>query len=202
MDAPARHRLYAFFSRLFLREIDDAFAEVLRGEFARALLEDFGASDEVPRLATADARARHFDPDFTNLTVVSVVPYESFYRRDDAMVESGRANPLADFLMQYGFEADLVAARSLSADHIGIELELMAVLAQKEAEAAQVGEPTYTAKIRGIEKAFLETHLLRWAPLYFLAATRNAKTVLYREGAEAALQFLLADHETLVRDAA
>lgn len=202
MDAAARHRLYAFFSRLFVREVDDAFAEVLRGDFTKALLPELAASGELDHLATADARARHFDPDYVNLTVVSVVPYESFYRRDDAMVESGRANPLADFLTKYGFEADLAAARSLSMDHVGIELELMATLAQKEAEAAQVGEPTYLAQVRRIEKALLEEHLVRWAPLYFLAVARNAKTVLYRDGADAALQFLLSDHEALAKEPA
>lgn len=200
MDAAARHRLYAFFSRLFVREIDDAFAEVLRSDFTKALLEDFAASDEVPRLATADTRAQSFDPDYVNLTVVSVVPYESFYRRDDAMVESGRANPLADFLLKYGFEADLAAARSLSMDHVGIELELMATLAQKEAEAAQVGDPRYVAQVRGIEQAFLDEHLVGWAPLYFLAVARNAKTLLYRDGADAALQFLLSDYEALAKE--
>lgn len=202
MDAAARHRLYAFFSRLFVREIDDAFAKVLESDFTKALLEDFAASDEVPRLATADTRAAYFDPDYVNLTVVSVVPYESFYRRDDAMVETGRANPLADFLTKYGFEADLAAARSLSMDHVGIELELLATLTQKEHEAAQVGDPKYVAQIRRIERAFLDEHLLGWAPLYFLAVTRNAKTRLYRDGADAALQFLLSDHEALSKEPA
>lgn len=184
-----------------MREVDDTFADVLRGDFTRALLPEFSASDEVPRLASADARAQAFDPDFVNLTVVSVVPYESFYRRDDAMVESGRANPLADFLVRLGFEVDLGAARSLSMDHVGIELELMAALAQKEADAQAVGDAGYLAKVRGFERAFLEEHLLRWAPLYFLAVTRNAKTLLYRDGADAALQFLLSDHEALVKEA-
>lgn len=202
VDATSRHRLYAFFSRLFVREIDDAFADVLRGDFVKALLPDFAASDEGPLLSNPEARARHLDADFVNLTVVSVVPYESFYRRDDAMVESGRANPLADFLTRWGFEVDLAAARSLSMDHVGIELELMAVLAQKEAQAEAVGDAASLSQVRSIEKAFLAEHLLTWAPLYFLAVARNAKSALYRDGADAALHFLLSDQEALVKGAA
>lgn len=185
-----------------MREVDDAFAEVLRSDFTKALLPDFTASDEVARLATAESRAQTFDPDFANLTMVNVVPYESFYRRDDAMVEAGRANPLADFLAKWGFEADLAAARSLSMDHVGIELELMAVLAQKEAQAVATGDAAYPRQVQRIERAFLEEHLLRWAPVYFLAVQRNAKTALYRDGADAALQFLLSDHEALVKEPA
>ncbi|MCC6335672.1 MAG: molecular chaperone TorD family protein [Myxococcales bacterium] len=194
MNAASRHRLYSFFSRLFVREVDDALAEVLEGDFAKALLPAFAEAGPAPRV--------DLDADFVNLTVVSLVPYESFFRREDAMVESGRANPLADFLTRWGFEADLSAARSLSMDHVGIELELMAVLAQKEAEAAATGAAAYAAKVRAIERSFLEEHLLRWAPVYFLAAARNAKTALYRDGADAALQFLLSDHEGLVKEGA
>lgn len=197
MNAASRHRLYSFFSRLFVREVDDALAEVLEGDFAKALLPAFAEAGPAPRV--------DLDADFVNLTVVSLVPYESFFRREDAMVESGRANPLADFLTRWGFEADLSAARSLSMDHVGIELELMAVLAQKEAEAAATGDAAYAAyaaKVRAIERSFLEEHLLRWAPVYFLAAARNAKTALYRDGADAALQFLLSDHEGLVKEGA
>ncbi|MEW5740131.1 MAG: molecular chaperone TorD family protein [Myxococcota bacterium] len=175
-----------------MREVDDAFAEVLQSDFAKTLLPAFAEAGPVPRV--------DLDADFAHLTVVSLVPYESFFRRDDAMVESGRANPLTDFLTRYGFEADLAAARSLSADHVGIELELMAVLTQKEAEAAATGDAQYPRQIRGIERAFLEEHLLRWAPVYFLAVGRNAKTALYRDGADAALQFLLSDHEGLVKE--
>ena len=41
MDAAARAKLYGFFSRLFVKEVDDAFAAVLQGPLGPALLPDF-----------------------------------------------------------------------------------------------------------------------------------------------------------------
>lgn len=194
MDSASRARLYTFFSRLFVKEIDDQFAEVLRGEQASALLPAFVKSADYDALTTRERRIATFDADFAHLTMVNVVPYESFYRRDDAMIESGGANPLAEFLTKYGFEADLAAARSLSPDHLGIELELMAVLCGKELAAET---PEYAQQIRAVEKALLREHLLAWAPVYLLAVKRNAKSELYRDGADAALHFLHADFEEL-----
>lgn len=196
MDAAARARIYAFLSRLFTLEVDDAFADALRGEQGRALLPGFAASPEYDALSTRERRVAIFNTDFAHLTMVNLVPYESFYLREDGMIESGGANPLAVFMLQYGFEADLTAARSLSPDHLGIELELMNVLCTREAEAET---PEYAQQIRLAEKELLQEHLLAWAPIYLLAVRRTAKSELYRDGADAALHFLHADFEELSR---
>lgn len=194
MEPRARARLYTFFSRLWVKELDDTFVEVLRGEQGRAVLPAFASSPEVDLLTPAARREATFDVDFAHLTMVNVVPYESFYRREDAMIESGSANPLATFLTKYGFEADLAAARSLSPDHLGIELELMAVLCGKEADAERA---EVARQVRRVELELLTEHLLSWAPVYLLAAKRNARTTLYGEGADALLHFLHQDHEAL-----
>jgi TorA maturation chaperone TorD len=187
MDAAARAHIYTFFSRLFIREMDDTLEAALSSDLGRALLPGWdGAQDRTA-----------LDADFVNLTVVNVTPYESFYVREDGMVESGGANPLAAFLLKYGFEADLAAARSISADHIGIELELMGVFCARQAEALHDNQTDYATRIQQVQVEFLREHLLRWAPVYFLAVQRTAKTTLYREGADAALQFLLTDHALL-----
>ncbi len=196
MDTPARRQLYAFFSRLFVKELDEGFAAVVRGALGRALLPGLEGTGELEALGGAD-RAAVFDADFTALTVVNAVPYESFYRRDDAQVEAGAANPVAQFFTRYGFEVDLAAARAVAPDHLGIELELMAELCRREHEAASDGQAAYAEQIRAVERDFLRQHLLAWAPVYLLAVERTAKTALYREGAAAALEFLLADHEAL-----
>jgi TorA maturation chaperone TorD len=113
------------------------------------------------------------------------------------MVEAGAVNPVAEFFKKYGFEADLAAARALAPDHLGIELEFLSVLCAKEAEAVEAGNAPYAGVVRGVQRAFLTTHLLAWAPMYLFAAKRNAHTALYREGAEATLQYLLGDLEAL-----
>lgn len=194
MDPRARARLYTFFSRLFVKEVDDAFAEVLRGEQGQALLPAFTRAPDADALFPEARRVATFDADFAHVTVVNVVPYESFYRREDAMIESGGANPMAVFLTRYGFEADLGAARSLAPDHLGIELELMATLCTKEADAET---PDDARQVRAVELELLEGHLLAWAPLYLLAVKRTARTELYRDGADAVLHLLHQHHEEL-----
>ncbi len=199
MDPASRARLYGFFSRLFIREVDPRFAEILAGPLGRELLPSFSESPEFSALSAGAEARTLFDSDFAHLTIVNLVPYESFFRRDDGMIESGAENPVAIFYRSYGFEADLEAGRALSPDHLGIELEFMSALCEREALARAEGQEAYAATIRGIQGEFLGSHLLRWAPVYLLAARRNARTMLYRDGADALLHFLLSDHEELSR---
>lgn len=196
LEPSARAGLYGFFSRLFVREVDDAFWSVLTGDIGHALLPSFSESPEA-RLPAAERSV--FDADFTHITVVNVVPYESFYRREDGMIESGSQSAVAVFYRKYGFEADLAAGRALSPDHIGIELELLSALCEQEASALAADRPAYASQIRGVQRAFLGEHLLSWAPVYLMAVQRNARTALYRDGAEAALELMMTDHESLSR---
>ncbi len=199
MRAAERAGLYGFFSRLFIGEVDEALARALTGELGRALLPRFNGSDEAIAATTEARREAVLAPDFAHLTIVNLVPHESFYRRDDAMIEAGAKSPVSQFFERYGFEADLAAARAVAPDHLGIELEFMSQLATREAEAVERGDDggVYATLIEGIEREFMVRHLMAWAPVYLLAVIRNAKTELYREGAEAALDFLVADLDAL-----
>lgn len=193
MSPLERRQLFAFLSRLWVKELDAEFIGVLRGPLGRALLPEFSASDEAELLADDEARVATFDADFVHLTVVNLTPYESFFLRDDGMLEAGAVNPVATFLRKYGFEVELAAARSLAPDHLGIELEVMSVLCAREAEALEAGNGPAVSAVRRVQGEFLEQHLLRWAPMYLFAARRNAKSLLYREGAEVTLQFVLGE---------
>ncbi|MFO0594060.1 MAG: molecular chaperone TorD family protein [Myxococcaceae bacterium] len=188
MTALERQRLYAFFSRLWVKEADPAFLEVLAGPLG---VEVLGAS------TAAQARSEALDEDFAHLTIVDLVPYETFFQRDDAQIEAGGANPVATFLQKYGFEVDLGSARSLAPDHLGIELEVMSVLCRHEHEAREAGNEPLASAARRTQREFLVQHLLAWAPTYLFAARRNARTATYRDGAEATLQFICGDLEGL-----
>lgn len=196
-DATARGNLYGFFSRLFVRELDAAAVELLWSPLGQALLPAFSGSAEARLLSDKDARVRVFDADFAHVTIVNVVPYGSFYQRDDARVESGGHNPVSDWLLRYGFEVDLVPARALAQDHFGIVLEAMATLCAHEAEAEARPDPAYAAHIRGLQRAFLREHVLSWAPVYLYAVERVAYTGLYREAAQVCMSWLGADFQAL-----
>ena len=201
MEAQGRANLYGFFSRLFIRELDDEAVALLAGPLGQDLLPEATAAGDVALAADPARRHAVLDPDYTHITVVNVVPYASFYLRDDAMVEGGTANPAAEFLKEYGFEVDLVAARSLAPDHIGILLESMAVLANAEAEAEARPDPAYAARIRQVQRTFLQDHLLSWAPVYLYAVERCAHSALYREAASVLMDFLGSDAQDLEAEA-
>lgn len=185
-----RANLYAFFSRLWVRELDRPARELVAGPLGQALLPRFAASPECQVMAEGDADTciSTFDTDFVHLTVVNVVPYASFYRSEKGLVESGGVNPLAKFYEQCGFEVDLGAARALAPDHIGIVLEVLARLCTAEADAG--GQALYAAQIRSLQHTLLSEHVLDWASLYLHAVRRCAHTVLYAEAADATLAFL------------
>lgn len=198
MEAHERSHLYGFFSRVFVRELDDDAVELVLGPLGQELLPELAKSEEVEVLVDRERRVAVHDADFVHLTVVNVVPYASFYLRDDGMVASGSANPVAEFLRDFGFDVDLGAARSLSPDHIGIVLEAMSRLAEAEAEAEARPDPEYARTIRDIERTFLARYVLGWVPIYFFAVERAARTGLYREAARVATAFIAVDHEELL----
>lgn len=190
MTPAERANLYAFFSRLWVRELDAPARALVAGPLGQALLPDFAASEEhaVMEAGDNDTCVATFDSDFVHITVVNVVPYASFYRSEKGLVESGGVNPLAQFYEQCGFEVDLGAARALAPDHIGIVLEVLSRLCHAEAEAA--GQALYAAQIRSLQHTLLAEHVLDWAPMYLHAARRCAHTRLYAEAAEVTLEFL------------
>ena len=197
MTPAERANLYAFFSRLWVRELDAPARAMVAGGLGQALLPRFAMSPELPVMAEGDDHAcvSTFDTDFVHLTVVNVIPYASFYRSDKGLVESGGVNPLSKFYEQCGFEADLSAARALAPDHIGIVLEVLARLCTAEAEAAD--RALYAAQIRSLQQQMLTEHVLDWAPLYLHAVRRCAHTVLYAEAAEVTLDFLASHLQDL-----
>lgn len=173
LTAAEAGRIYALFARLFVREVDPAFAAVLAGEAGAALLPGVDVSD--PGL----------DEDFARITVFDAIPYASFYLRDDGRIEAGLDNPLIAFYRDYGFEADLAEARAVSADHLGVALELAARLCALEAGGADAA--------RAVRRRLVAEQLAPWAPVYLLTVQRIAHTAVYREGAAALLDWLLQD---------
>jgi TorA maturation chaperone TorD len=140
-----------------------------------------------------------FNPDFTNLSLLHLIPYETFYTREDQMIETGGANPVTDFYSAYDFVVDFEAARVVSADHIGIEFEFMHHLCEAQMKAESENDMIAVEEMKTVQKDFLNRHLLQWAPLYLLNMKYEARTPLYADAADMAMEFLLSDNEYLVK---
>jgi len=194
----ARSNLYALLSRILLQELDEETLQTIKTD--ATVLEFFPHWNEWEKRSTVPNRQlleEHLNPDFANLSILHLVPYETFYTRPDQMIETGGANPVTDMYSAYDFIVDYEVARVVSADHIGIELEFMHHLceAQKKAMAEQDDEAV--KELMSVQYRFINTHLLKWAPMYLINMKYESRTPLYYDAAETALEFLLSDNEML-----
>jgi len=191
-----RIALYALISRLMLIEVDSKFLEQIESD--AGLLELFpnykawGKREEVSREQLIE---EHYNVDFTNLFLMHLVPYESFYTRDDQMIESGGDNPVVELYNELDFRVELTKARVVSADHIGIELEFMYMLCVAMQKAIIANDKEGICELFEVQRAFLKEHLLEWTPLFLINMKRESRTPLYHDGAELTLEFMLSDFE-------
>lgn len=199
----SRINIYALLSRILLQELDVKTFKMIKED--ENILEFFPTLKTWEPLNTMDEKKlldEYINPDFVNLSVLHLIPYETFYTRDDQMVETGGANPVTDIYSAYDFMVDYEAARAVSSDHIGVELEFMHHLATAELKATQDGDTQAVKELLEVEHQFLNKHLLRWAPLYLINMKYEARTPLYYDGAEMALEFMLSDNEYLTKELA
>lgn len=194
----ARVNFYALLSRLLLQEVDRELLCVIKED--KNIFEYFPTLMEWQPLRELEEQQlidEHFNPDFVNLSLLHLIPYESFYTREDQMIETGGANPVTDFYSAYDFMVDYEKARTVSSDHIGIEFEFMHMLCSAQLSALQGGDSEATKALQEVQRDFLNKHLLRWAPLYLINMKYEARTPLYYDVADLALEFLLSDNEYL-----
>jgi TorA maturation chaperone TorD len=195
-DIENRIALYALISRLMMIEVDETFLETIESdESLLALFPNYRDWSKRTELSRKDLIEQYYNVDFTNLFLMHLVPYESFYTRDDQMIESGGDNPVIELYNELDFRVELDAARVVSADHIGVELEFMYMLCVAQQKALEADDKEGVCELLEVQRAFLKEHLLEWAPMFLINAKRESRTPLYHDGSELTLEFLLSDFE-------
>ncbi len=193
-----RIAIYGLISRLMLVEVDDVFLDTLEKDQALLdLFPNYQKWNKRNELSREELVNRYYNVDFTNLFLMHLVPYESFYTRDDQMIESGGDNPVLALYNDLDFKVDLQKARVVSPDHIGVELEFMYMLCVASLKAFSADDKDALCELYQVQRAFLKEHLLEWAPLFLINAKRESRTPLYHDGSELTLEFLLSDFEYL-----
>jgi len=191
-----RTTLYALISRLMIMEVEHDFLDFI--ESNSELLElfpnykDWGKRREF---SSKILKERYLDVDYANLFLLHLVPYESFYTRADQMIESGGDNPVLGLYNSFDFRVELDKARVVSPDHIGVELEFMYMLMVALQRAYEAEDSEGVEEILKVQRGFLKEHILNWTPMFLINMKREARTPLYHDGAELALEFLLSDLE-------
>lgn len=199
-DIENRTVLYGLISRLMMMEVDKTFLESIhRDEAILEMFPNYKAWSKHQELSMDMLKEKYYDVDFANLFLMHLVPYESFYTREDQMIESGGDNPVIALYNALDFRVELDKARVVSPDHIGVELEFMYLLNQALKKAHEAKDSEGIKEILEIQRGFLKDHLLEWAPLFLINMKKEAQTPLYHDGAELVLEFLLSDYEYIVK---
>ena len=200
-NTKARTNIYALLSRILLQELDAGMLKTIKDD--ENILDFFPTFKEWKPLTEVEEGKlleEYLNPDFVNLSVLHLIPYETFYTREDQQIETGGANPVTDIYSAYNFMVDFEVSRTISADHIGVELEFMHHLVEAELKALEDNDAKAVSELQEVQKEFLNKHLLQWAPMYLINMKFEARTPLYYDAAEMALEFLLSDNEYLIKE--
>ena len=191
-----RIALYALISRLMISEVDaDFIKSIEENSEVLDLFPNYKAWDKRKEFNNSILKERYLDVDFANLFLLHLVPYESFYRRDDQMIESGGDNPVLELYNALDFRVELDKARVVSPDHIGVELEFMYMLCDALKKAYDANDRDGVIELLQVQQGFLKDHLLEWTPMFLINMKKESRTALYHDGAELALEFMLSDYE-------
>ncbi len=200
-NTKARANIYALLSRVLLQELDENMLQTIKND--ENILDFFPTLKEWKPFNEVDPKKlleEYLNPDFVNLAILHLIPYETFYTREDQQIETGGANPVTDMYSAYNFMVDYEVSRTISADHIGIELEFMHHLVEAELRALDENDTEAISDLRSIQSEFLNKHLLKWAPMYLINMKFEARTPLYFDAADMAMEFILSDNEYLSKE--
>jgi len=190
-----RNAYYALFSRLFLQEMDEkTLRNMQKSHDFENIFQNYSKWEKKDTKSIQKLIEENLNVDFTDITILHLIPYESFYTREDGMIESGGDNRVISFYNDYGFRVDLDKARAVSPDHIGIELEFMHLLTKREMKALDDNDQKAAGELKKLQKEFLQKHLLKFSPMYLINVYEEARTPFYKDAAKALLEFLLEDY--------
>jgi TorA maturation chaperone TorD len=187
--AQARSNAYSLFGRLFLdgltsdlrpyiQAVPDLAAVAPRSSDAAA-----GSGPDGDRAA-----AEHY-----SLLGFNVFPFQSIFLDPQALLGGSVTDSVLAFYREAGFQGTPFAE---NADHLGVELALLAFLSGAEADAWRDGLPKTALRMRHLQRRFLDEHLMRWlTPL--VRAIRQQAQPFYSALAGLTLELALAHRSAL-----
>lgn len=203
----ARADLYRFLGGLYIMEVDeDTLAKMKQMQFPE--------NNQESDLAEAYRMISEYLADCTNedledlaadyaktflaageATGQAAFPYESVYVSKRHEIGGRTEQETLALYALHGWEPDKNMYRTMN-DHIGLELEFMAVLCEEQLLAYQTGNPDRAAMSRKDQKEFLETHL-NWAGAFCMDVNKFARTAFYRGTAKLTSAFLEQERKLL-----
>ncbi len=156
--AQERYELYMLLGKVFQEGLT---AETLAGLQKLPQL-----TDDLPAVSTQEAQAAH-QALFEEQVAPTVSAFLHTHDHDTAAIKEQMA------VIMDNYPLDVAAD---SPDHIEAQLQLLAYLTMLEAQAWNDDLLAMAVKARGIQRAFLQNHLLRWLPPFTIAVYRHGST--------------------------
>lgn len=196
-----RELAYRFLARAFRTAPDDAFIAALRAA-ADERPEDDPLADFFAEFADLDDEQARIDlaADYNRLFLgmgpQPVPPYESVYTSEEGLLMQDARDEVVRAYQAAGLEVG--KDFGLPEDHLALELEFMASLAQRAAAAFEAGEAEQAWQLVADSRAFLTDHLAVWVPAFSADVAARARTTFYEGLAALAREQVAADAEVLV----
>jgi len=214
----ARAEVYRFLGTLMTESLSTtSLNRILNAETVshlKALFPDQGVHQVLERLvddfSKGNLTAEDIMLDFEALLRVPgpayIYPYESSYlsrKKKEDRIQWGSLNGPPARAAQRLYQNEHLSIRSELADfpdHIGVELEFMAQLCRKVAEALQSGDQKTATEKREKQKHFFQEHLLNWPEDLAKEMRTKAETIFYRCLADLLTNFLEMEKRVLLSE--
>lgn len=122
-------------------------------------------------------------------------PYESLYRDSSGTL----MGPIRTQVFN-AYKRERIALQpdlDLPEDHLSFEMEFLAVLCDRCAKAVEAGDRDEALRVLGVQKAFLEEHVLAWFPRFHNLTTKLLETRFYRGALNVSRGFLESEPESI-----
>jgi TorA maturation chaperone TorD len=210
--AASRSRVYGFLGAVYNRLPDEGFAESLSGSDLAGFLSSLAGTEDLPESMreglgliegfVRDSEAKPVDELQTELAVERTrllrglkpgygppPAYESVWLGSDQQPVVQASVAVRQAYAESG--VDLPEEVRDQPDFIGLELDFMRHLTEKEAQAWSGGDREGALKALEKERAFLEEHIARWIPRFSEVMVEEARLDFYRGIARMTKGFVL-----------
>ncbi|MBI4743926.1 MAG: molecular chaperone TorD family protein [Actinobacteria bacterium] len=200
-----RGNVWRFLSLIYIKEpTPDLISELRKEDLAESLRELGVVFDDIFESCSDEELLFKLIAEYTRLYIgpgVHIAPYESVYI-DEKIVGDTKLPGLmwgdstVEVLKEYEeYGLKLVDKFRDIPDHIGVELELMSFLTEKEAGGWESEHKENALKWLLNQHEFLGSHLAKWAPKFCDYAAEDSRFEFYKSLAVLTKEYILSEYE-------
>lgn len=183
----SRSAFYRFLSSVFFLELTDEQIEDLAKQDLPydegTIGEGYGIISEYLRHRDSGTRQElavdyaHTFLGAGNYDTIIAPPYESVFTSEERLLmQEARDGAVAHYLSE---GLSLPPDNTTPEDHVSFEMQFMATMAERSAEALECGDEAEFERTMGVQRVFFEEHLANWLPGFVEAIEKNCRTDFY-----------------------